>query len=344
MKVCLTAPQTVSMVSGGPKTQMHQTAKFLPDHGIEVKLFDQWESLEQKDYDFVHLFGASYINHDLALRFSQFKIPYIVSPIFYTLHHPLFIRFSIKLEKMAKNIFKGIWTDYGIISTVCHHSSGVLPNTEAETLLIKKGFKIQKKKIHTIPNGVEPRFSKADPSLFINKYGIKEFILNVGHIGSLRKNILNLVKALTKINHPAVIIGKIHQNSYSNRILKEASTNKNILIIEGIEHDSKLLESAYAACDVFTLPSYFETPGIAALEAALAGAKIVITPNGGTKEYFKDDAIYVNHASINSIRRGIEQALNQKKNNKLKDRILEEYNWQKITEKTVSAYQSLLSI
>jgi len=43
-----------------------------------------------------------------------------------------------------------------------------------------------------------------------------------------------------------------------------------------------MLASAYAACDVFVLPSMFETPGIAALEAGLAGAKIVITKYGGT--------------------------------------------------------------
>jgi glycosyltransferase involved in cell wall biosynthesis len=163
----------------------------------------------------------------------------------------------------------------------------------------------------------------------------------VGHIGSLRKNILNLVKALNKVDHPAVIIGKVHKNSYSDQILSESSKNKNLLIIEGIDHDSRLLESAYAACDVFALPSYFETPGIAALEAASTGAKIIITPNGGTKEYFKDNAIYVNHKSVNSIKRGIEQALNQKKNNILKDRILREYNWEVVTEKTVSAYQYL---
>ncbi len=119
--------------------------------------------------------------------------------------------------------------------------------------------------------------------------------------------------------------------------------NKNIIIIEGIDHNSNLLESAYAACDVFALPSYFETPGIAALEAALAGAKIVITKNGGTKEYFINDAIYVNHHSVRSIKDGIEQALNRKKNSTLRDRILKEYNWRKVAEKTASAYRQLLS-
>ena len=39
-----------------------------------------------------------------------------------------------------------------------------------------------------------------------------------------------------------------------------------------------VLASAYAAARVFALPSWFETPGLAALEAALAGCSVVITP------------------------------------------------------------------
>ncbi len=343
MKVCMAAPQTISMVSGGPQTQLRQISKYLPDFRVEVTYFNQWENLEKRDYDFVHLFGANYINHDLAMRLNHFKIPYVVSPIFYTLHHPRFIRFSRKLEKFAKRFYRGIWIDYSINSAVCQLSSGVLPNTKAEALLIEKGFETEKEKIKVIPNGVESRFANADPALFVNKYGMKDFILNVGHIGSLRKNVLNLVRALNKIDHPAVIIGKIHQSDYANRILKEASKNKNLLIIDGIEHNSKLLESAYAACEVFALPSYFETPGIAALEAASAGAKIVVTKNGGTADYFKDDAVYVKHRSVDSIKHGIEKALNLKKNSILKNRIIEEYNWQSVAQKTALIYEELFS-
>lgn len=339
MKVCMAAPQTISMVSGGPQTQLHQIAKYLPEHGIQVEFFDQWEKPDARDYDFVHLFGSNYINHDLALRLSHFKIPYAVSSIFYTLHNPRFIQFSIKLETLAKKIFLGVWTDYGITNSIFQHSSAILPNTSDEASLIQKGFKISGEKIKVIPNGVESRFLNADPDPFIKKYGRKDFILNVGHIGSLRKNVLNLVRALNKIDHPAVIIGKFHNNPYTDLILKEASGNKNLLIIDGIDHDSNLLGSAYAACDVFALPSYFETPGIAALEAALAGAKIVITKNGGTRDYFKDDAIYIDHRSVNSIRRGIEEALNRKKDSTLKQRIIGEYNWQSIAQKTAAAYR-----
>ena len=64
-----------------------------------------------------------------------------------------------------------------------------------------------------------------------------------------------------------------------------------------LEHDDPLLASAYAAARVFALPSWFETPGLAALEAALAGSAVAITPFGSTREYFGDLVTYCRPAS-----------------------------------------------
>ena len=55
-----------------------------------------------------------------------------------------------------------------------------------------------------------------------------------------------------------------------------------------LDHHDPLLASAYAAARVFALPSWFETPGLAALEAGLAGCAVAITPFGSTREYFGD--------------------------------------------------------
>ncbi|MEJ2628702.1 MAG: glycosyltransferase, partial [bacterium] len=120
--------------------------------------------------------------------------------------------------------------------------------------------------------------------------------------------------------------------------------NRNLIIIEGLDHDSPLLASAYAACRVFVLPSKFETPGRAALEAALAGAKIVITPYGGTREYFKDFATYVNPYSVSSIRKGIEKTLENPKPEGLKEYIKNNFLWDSIAKKTKNVYDKILAI
>jgi len=189
----------------------------------------------------------------------------------------------------------------------------VTPNTTEEGKLFIDAFGVSEKKLIVVPNGVEERFAHAAPGLFEREYGIKNFILSVGHIGPERKNILRLMEALERIDHPAAIIGCIENTPSGRACLERARRNPRLLIVDAIPHDSMLLASAYAACDVFVLPSQFETPGIAALEAGLAGAKIVITPVGGTKEYFGIDALYVEPTSTKNIAEGIQRALKNKK-------------------------------
>ncbi len=138
-----------------------------------------------------------------------------------------------------------------------------------------------------------------------------------------------------------MIIGKIIGKE-GEQCVKEAAENKNILLIPGLDNESEMLASAYAASEVFALPSLFETPGIAALEAALAGSKIVITPHGGTREYFGNMARYVEPHSVESIRSGILAALSESPSNTLQQRVKREFLWSRVAEKTLAVYKSIL--
>jgi glycosyltransferase involved in cell wall biosynthesis len=250
----------------------------------------------------------------------------------------------IKVDKFISRKVRGIWTDYGLIAEMCSWAEVITPNTTEEGKLFVDAFRIPKKNVIVIPNGVEERFAHAKPGLFEREYGIKNFILSVGHIGPERKNYLRLIEALERIDHPAVIIGRIEDTPSGRACLERASRNPRLLMVDAIPHDSMLLASAYAACDVFVLPSQFETPGIAALEAGLAGAKIVITQIGGTREYFGNDAIYVEPVSAKNIAEGIEAALKNKKDNVLRTRIQKEFLWEKVGEKTKQVYENILGL
>jgi glycosyltransferase involved in cell wall biosynthesis len=74
----------------------------------------------------------------------------------------------------------------------------------------------------------------------------------------------------------------------------------------------------------------------------LAGAKIVITPVGGTRDYFANDAIYVEPTSTESIVEGIQTALKNKKDNELRTRIEKEFLWDKVGERTKLVYEKIL--
>lgn len=341
MNVHVAGYQAVSILHGGPNTQMRNTIAHMAEHNVRVTLFDSWRPFKPGDCDLFHIFAANIGTYHLAREIHALGVPLVISPIIYSLHSSHFIRNALRVTRLAQKFAKGVWTDYALSADVCAWAQRVLPNTKAEMELVTRGLGVPQEKIRVIPNGVDERFLNADPELFKRTYGLEKFILNVGHTGHERKNVLSLIKALGTIDHPAVIIGRIIKSDYGDACVREAAKYKHVLLIDGLDNHSGMLASAYAACDVFVLPSLFETPGIAALEAGLAGAKVVITKYGGTEEYFEQMAEYVEPRSVESIRRGILRALQAEKTDLLKEHIAHEFLWPRVAEKTVTVYKEI---
>ncbi len=341
MTVYVSGYQAVAILRGGPLTQIRETVRGLQEIGVDVKYFDSWEVPRFAPGDVFHLFAANIGTYHLAREIHALGVPLVVSPITYSRHTPTFVRRALVFSRLLQKIGPGLWSDYALCGDICAWSARLLPNTSAEAGLLRDGYGVPDRKITVVPNGVDARFASADPALFERTYGLRGFILNVGHIGHTRKNVLGLIRALAKIDHPAVIIGRIIAGPYGDACVREAAKHKHILLIDGLDHSSDMLASAYAACDTFVLPSLFETPGIAALEAALAGAKIVITRHGGTAEYFNGNAWYVEPSSEDSIRDGIVAALQAEKSPVLRDHILKNFVWGVVAEKTAYAYMGI---
>ncbi len=344
MKIILASYQSIMLIRGGPSYELVEIKKELNKLGVDAQYFNPWDvNLDVLNADLVHLFAANIATYSLAKNLKHYGIKFVVNPIFFSKHSPTLLRTYQSIEKPFHLLFKRTYSDYSIPKQICECAEMVLPNTEAEAQLISKGLGINSSKIKVIPNGVEERFLNSDPSIFEKKYGIKDFILYVGHIGGQRKNVLSLIKALEKIDHPAVIIGDVANTKESEICLQEAKKNKNLIVIKGLRHDDPILASAYAACDTFILPGRYETPGIAAMEAALAGAKIVITKYGGTKDYFENMVEYVDPYSIDSIHQGIVKSLNRIKDDQLKNHIKDNFLWDKIAQRTVKMYAQILN-
>ncbi|MBX2993103.1 MAG: glycosyltransferase [Bacteroidetes bacterium] len=331
----------MSILHGGPNTQLRKTMQHIGEFGVDMRLFDPWAHFKKDDCDVFHIFAANVGTYHLAHEIHVLGIPMVVSPIFFRVQSPAIINSFLRATRVAQHLTKSIWTDAGFTAEICNWSRAVLPNSKAEGELISRSLGIPQSKITVIPNGVDERFYHAEPSLFKKTYGLENVILNVGHIGHTRKNVLSLIKALGQIDHPSVIIGRIISGQYGDACVAEAKKHKQVLMIDGLDNNSEMLASAYAAADTFVLPSLFETPGIAALEAGLAGAKIVITPHGGTEEYFGKMAEYVDPHSVESIRAGVIKALQVKKNDGLREHIRAGFLWQHVARKTAAAYRQI---
>jgi len=342
MRVCFASSQAVVLTHGGVRTQMQQTKSALEALGVRVDLLKADEQLEPSDYDVIHIFTANIGTYHLARALRLHGCPLVISPIFYTRRSHATVRAVVAADRLINRVVRGVWTDYGLMAEMCGWASAVLPNTEEEAELFVQALGVARERVTAIPNGVEARFADGTAELFRTDKGLEGFILCVTHVGPERKNVRRLVEALEGIDHPAVIIGPVEQSPEGMKCVERAKRNPRLTFIEALPHSSPLLASAYAACDVFVLPSLFETPGIAAMEAALAGAKIVVTAYGGTREYFGGEAEYVNPASSGDIRRGILAALKKPKTGGLRERILQNFTWQRVAAQTKSVYESIL--
>ena len=299
MRVTFLVPHHGGLYFGGAEVQALRTAEWLQKMGVQVEwLLPFTRQLGQ----ILHAFGC-YPHYHLIFKYAGIhEVPIVLSPIFYRdissfwkrLRYLLYLKTPLRSRSLRK------------IATLIRKANRVLPNTHAEAQQIQELFRVPNSKIRVVPNGVDLRFADADPRLFKEYVGIKEpFVLCVGRIEP-RKNQERLIRALKGTGLRLILIGDPASKEYYERCRSLADDK--VAFVPSIPHDDPLLASAYAACRVFALPSLLETPGIAALEAGVAGARIVITRYGGPQEYFGEFAHYVEPRSIESIRRAIMSA------------------------------------
>ncbi len=345
---------------GGGEVQLLETKRELERMGHGVRIWEEENyDVDLSEFDIFHNFNIHRDNLEFVARAKKAGLPVAVSTIYWPspLKHTLI--WNQGLAKKAKAVGAGILSG-GIISGTPVESASkigfsglnkageivkmaniLLPNSEAEARVLEKQFGVGKEKIQVVYNGVDKRFASATPELFEKKFGLKDFVLYVGRIEE-RKNVLSLVKTMNGIDETLVVVGKAKKGSecYFRKCREEAGDN--VKFLDPIPHDSKLLESAYAACKVFCLPSWYETPGLAALEAALAGANIVVTKEGCAEEYFGKFASYVAPSSVSDVREKVLSELKKTKGRELSRHVEKNFLWKNAAAETLKAYEKIV--
>ena len=187
-------------------------------------------------------------------------------------------------------------------------------------------------------------FGAADPAAFRQHVGLADFVLCVARIEP-RKNQLMLVHALRDTGLPVVLVG--HATSDTYRQVLERHATPGLRILDRLEPNSPLLASAFAAARVVALPSWAEGAPLAALEAAAAGANLVLSDESGESEYFGDLAHYCDPGDAASIRAAVLAAWDAPRDAATvaarKARIARAFGWQAHREATEAVYAEALA-
>jgi len=230
--------------------------------------------------------------------------------------------------------------------------------------LMKLGF--PKDKIQVCYNGVDPQkynpetVSAEEAKRIRNSYGIKDDELMILFVGRLVgvKGIDKLIMAMPHVlqkNPKAklVILGVGDLQDYIVNLVRTMRLQDSVkLNFNFVSEEERILH--YAACDMAVFPSLYEPFGIVALEAMSMERPVVVGAAGvsGMREIVvccgeEQCGFHVDPSNPSDIAWGINSTLeNQEKRKWLgkngRKRVLEEFTWDKIAEKTVEAYEKII--
>ena len=338
------APSTAFQSPGGGENQLIQTGRYLEARGVAVRPFSPWvDRLDRASL--LHLFGMSREGPATGPRRpsegggrSSSRRSAGSSRGRWPRWRPISsadgrIGPNGGSRRSSPGSRPGVASCWGSPTRSCPTRS-----PRGEQLI--RWFGADPDRIRPVPNGVEERFAHADPSAFRAIHGPGEFVLYVGRIEP-RKNVLGLVEGVRAAGLPLVVIGDALPGYEGYAADCQRAGAGFARWLPRVDHDDPLLESAYASARVLALPSWFETPGLVALEAALAGTAVVITPHGCTHEYFGDRVGYARPDRPSEIARAIADAWQSGPDPGLAAHVGSHYPWSEVARRTAEAYDQV---
>ena len=230
--------------------------------------------------------------------------------------------------------------------------------------LIQLGF--PRDKIHVSYNGVDPK--KYDPASVSSEqvrkirehYGLKDDDLMILFLGRLVgvKGVDKLIMAMPHIlpkfpKARLVIVGVGDLQEYLANLVRTVRLDDYVRFrFDFVSEEERILH--YAACDVAVFPSFYEPFGIVALEAMSMERPVVVGAAGisGMREIVpccseEQCGYHIDPNNPSDIAWGVMSALESPERRKWlgkngRKRVLNEFTWSKIAEKTANLYEQLL--
>ena len=230
--------------------------------------------------------------------------------------------------------------------------------------LIQLGF--PREKIQVSYNGVDPKKYSPDVVSKEQVYKIREFygikdddlmILFLGRLVGVKgidKLIMSMPHVLSKFpNAKLVILGVGELQEYLTNLTTTIRLDEYVRFRFDFVPEEERIQH-YAACDVAVFPSFYEPFGIVALEAMAMEKPVVVGASGisGMREIViccseEQCGYHIDPNNPSDIAWGITSALESPEKSKWlgkngRKRVLQEFTWSKISEKTIEFYEQML--
>ena len=342
--VLLAGKLTALDCPGGGEVQMTALARALPSVGIAARLWRPWEE-RLAGSDCLHLFGSLPEHLPVVEAAHRQGVPVALSTIawfdlagYWREPRPLGKRLGACARFLARAACPRLpsWR-----RRLYHAVDLLMPNSQAEAEQLVRHFGVPAERIHVVPNGADERFARADPEPFARRVGVRGFVLCAGRIEP-RKNQLGLVRAMRGSGADVVVLGDVVPGYewYAERCRRAA--DRHVRFLGRLDHDDPLLPGAYAASGCLALVSWFETPGLVALEAGMSGVPLVLPEGGCAREYFGPMATYVKPNDSAGIRQAVLAAVRRGRSATLARHVREHFSWTAAAQATREGYEKVI--
>ncbi len=343
-RIFLAGKLTALESPGGSEVQMQSLARALQGLGVDAQLWRPWQD-PLVECHCLHLFGSLSEHQTLIHAARRQGVSVVLSTMAW---------FDLANCLRKPRSWPGRLTAAARFAarTACpwlpswrrrmyHSVDALLPNSHAEARQLTRLFGVPAERIHVAPCGADPRFADADPRPFIDLVGVRDFVLCPGRIEP-RKNQAALLSAMRGTGVPVVILGDVAPGGEAYYETCRRAGGKDAVFVPRVSHEDPLLASAYSACACLALCSWYETPGLVALEAGLSGAPLVLPVGGCAVEYFGALAHYVRPNDIEGIRRAVTAALSQGRSPMLASHVGHYLTWDSAARIVCDAYEQAL--
>jgi glycosyltransferase involved in cell wall biosynthesis len=341
MKVALISYPMLFQKKGGLQIQVLETLDALKALNIDAHLFDILND-NIEDFDIIHVFGVANGNDNIVRVAKELGKKVVLSPLARCSWSATRGKIALLADKIIGRLTNWhVRSDHAMCDDAYRLSDHVVFLGKQEYQSAASAFSINESCYSIVPNGIHERYFQANGSIYKTKYCQDEelpIILVVASINA-RKNQLALVQALKDVPCRIDLVGPCvtSDNAYLEEILCYSHVN----YIGYFSNTDPMLASAYAAADLFCLPSIEEVLPLTIFESLAAGTPVAATSNSAiefeceTKAYKEFDP-----RSLDNIRSVVMNCLQQKVSQEECQGLVESKTWQSVAEQLVKIYHS----
>ncbi len=284
MRVLFDHPFPFALTHGGFQTQIEQTRLALESVGVPVEHLRWWDDAQRGDI--IHYFGRPLPSYIEAAQQKGVKV--VIAELLTGTGSRS--RNALRAQKamitLSRKVLPGsftvrlAWDSYRLAD-----ASVALTGWEAE--LMRYLFNAPAKKVHVVPNGVEPVFFNAAPATR------GRWLVCTATITE-RKRVLELAEAAVLARTPVWIVGKPYSatDPYGARFLALAKSAPEFVRYEGPINDRARLAAVYREARGFALLSTMESLSLSALEAVACGCPLLLSDLPWARTVFGAGASY----------------------------------------------------